>query len=141
MQVELFTDDLDATVEFWKRFGFEQAWSVDDRAGATYCVMSRNTEALRIRFRQGGLAGHEFFGNVPKGQPGLGVELVVQVTDIDAAWSTWSGTGSVVAPLKLRAWGLKDFRLTDPNGYYVRITEPHGVLAQDYPGRSSGDPA
>jgi hypothetical protein len=34
-------------------------------------------------------------------------------------------------PLQLRPWGLYDFRLTDPDGYYLRIT--HGNAAARTP--------
>jgi len=29
----------------------------------------------------------------------------------------------VVEPLRMRPWGARDFRIADPFGYYLRITE------------------
>ncbi len=33
-----------------------------------------------------------------------------------------SGYKRVLSPLRKRSWGLTDFRITDPDGYYLRIT-------------------
>jgi hypothetical protein len=35
----------------------------------------------------------------------------------------------VVEPLRSRPWGLTDFRVTDPDDYYLRIT--HGDATTD----------
>jgi len=29
----------------------------------------------------------------------------------------------VAEPLQRRRWGLRDFRITDPDGYYLRVTQ------------------
>jgi hypothetical protein len=31
----------------------------------------------------------------------------------------------MIEGLTSRPWGLRDFRLVDPDGYYWRVTEPH----------------
>ena len=53
-----------------------------------------------------------------------GAELVLEVDDVAAE------RGRVVAAgwplheeLQDRPWGLKDFRILDPAGYYLRITD------------------
>jgi lactoylglutathione lyase len=28
----------------------------------------------------------------------------------------------IESELKLQSWGMKDFRITDPDGYYLRLT-------------------
>jgi uncharacterized glyoxalase superfamily protein PhnB len=51
------------------------------------------------------------------------VEIVLEVPDVDAALEAVERAGcSVVEPLRDRPWGLRDFRLVDPDGYYLRIT-------------------
>jgi lactoylglutathione lyase len=30
----------------------------------------------------------------------------------------------LAAPMQDRPWGLRDFRVADPDGYYLRITTP-----------------
>jgi lactoylglutathione lyase len=56
-------------------------------------------------------------------RPPLGVELVLEVDDVDferrrVAAANWP----VTEELMIRPRGLRDFRLLDPSGYYWRIT-------------------
>jgi lactoylglutathione lyase len=45
------------------------------------------------------------------------------VRDVDAALEQVERAGfSVVELLRERPWGLRDFRVVDPDGYYVRVT-------------------
>jgi catechol 2,3-dioxygenase-like lactoylglutathione lyase family enzyme len=62
---------------------------------------------------------------------GLGVEIVLEVDDVRAAHAAVVGSGyPILEPLQERPWGLTDFRLADPDGYYLRITSR---------GRGAGD--
>ena len=56
------------------------------------------------------------------GDRGAGVEIVIEVDDLDAALER--AGDHVAEPLQLRPWGLRDFRLADPDGYYLRVTTP-----------------
>ena len=57
------------------------------------------------------------------GVRGAGVEIVLEVRDLDAALAAVESAGyGVVEPLRDRPWGLRDFRVADPDGYYLRIT-------------------
>jgi len=56
-------------------------------------------------------------------RPPTGVELVFEVDDVDAEYARVKATGWPIAEdLVLRPWGLWDFRITDPSGYYIRLT-------------------
>jgi lactoylglutathione lyase len=56
-------------------------------------------------------------------KPPTGVEIVIEVDDLEAErnWIVEKGW-TLDADIKLQEWGLKDFRLTDPDGFYWRIT-------------------
>jgi lactoylglutathione lyase len=55
---------------------------------------------------------------------GLGVEIVLEVEDVAAEYARVVAVGwPIIDHLQERPWGLNDFRLTDPDGYYLRITE------------------
>jgi catechol 2,3-dioxygenase-like lactoylglutathione lyase family enzyme len=57
-----------------------------------------------------------------------GVELVLEVDDLDAEHARVTAAGWPLAEDRAgRPWGLRDFRLLDPSGYYWRITSraPH----------------
>jgi uncharacterized glyoxalase superfamily protein PhnB len=60
---------------------------------------------------------------------GYGVEIILTFRDLDAALAIASRGGTVVAPIERRPWGLRDFRVLDPYGFYVRCTEPHDPLS------------
>ena len=56
---------------------------------------------------------------------GAGVEIVLEVEDLDTALAAVHAAGHPLAqPPRERPWGLRDFRLADPDGYYLRITTP-----------------
>ena len=55
------------------------------------------------------------------------VELVLEVDDLEAARARVLDSGwALDEDLTARPWGLTDFRLLDPSGYYWRVTEPAG---------------
>lgn len=54
---------------------------------------------------------------------GAGVEIVRDVDDLDAEAQRVARAGhSFVETVQERPWGLRDFRLADPDGYYLRVT-------------------
>ena len=54
---------------------------------------------------------------------GLGVELVLEVDDLDGYHARiLASEYEISEPLRERPWGLRDFRVVDPDGYYLRIT-------------------
>ena len=56
-------------------------------------------------------------------RPTKGVELVFEVDDLVAERDAIVEHGwQLTDDIKMQEWGLEDFRLVDPDGYYVRIT-------------------
>ena len=56
-------------------------------------------------------------------RPVTGVELVLEVDDLDEEHARVTAAGWPLAEdLTDRPWGLRDFRLLDPSGYYWRVT-------------------
>jgi lactoylglutathione lyase len=54
---------------------------------------------------------------------GLGVEIVLEVEDIKDVYNKVVAKGyPIQTELTKRPWGLEDFRIIDPDGYYLRIT-------------------
>ena len=68
--------------------------------------------------------GDGFSQNKLAANRGAGVEIVLETSElaeiheriIEAGWP-------LAAPLQERPWGLRDFRIVDPDGYYLRLTE------------------
>jgi catechol 2,3-dioxygenase-like lactoylglutathione lyase family enzyme len=56
---------------------------------------------------------------------GRGIEIVLEVADLEAAYLQARDSGwTLASPLQAQPWGLHDFRLIDPDGFYLRITSP-----------------
>jgi hypothetical protein len=54
---------------------------------------------------------------------GLGVEVVLEVDDVQQAYQAVRAAAYPIhESLQARPWGLTDFRLADPDGYYLRVT-------------------
>jgi uncharacterized glyoxalase superfamily protein PhnB len=70
-----------------------------------------------------------YFKSFPRGtKRGYGVEVVLMVTDVESYYRKVKEFATVISPLSLRPWGLKDFRVVDPFGYYLRITSLYNVV-------------
>lgn len=67
---------------------------------------------------------HYFTGKLD-GARGVGVEVIIEVDDVDDVFATASRfDGAVVKGLQDRSWDARDFRIADPDGYFVRLTTP-----------------
>jgi len=118
LRCEIFPSDLDRTVRFYAVvLGFDIVR--DERhADPPYVAMRRADVHL-------GAVNRPPTAEPEVRQPPTGVELVLEVDDLDAEHGRISTTGwPMTEDLTLRPWGLRDFRLLDPDGYYWRITEP-----------------
>jgi uncharacterized glyoxalase superfamily protein PhnB len=115
LRCELFPADLDAAVTFYVRaLGFEV---VGDERTAVHPYVALERDQVRL-----GLAWRPEVDHGPR-RPPTGVELVLEVDDLDAAHDRVLTAGCELAEdLTLQPWGLRDFRVLDPSGYYWRIT-------------------
>jgi lactoylglutathione lyase len=69
------------------------------------------------------LGGDHPIRPVARERPGRGVEIVLEVDDIEAMYRhVLSEKWPRSAELTRQPWGLTDFRVSDPDGYYWRIT-------------------
>ena len=119
--VELFVHDVDTSRAFYEALGFQatNAWS----KGAW---MEREGVGIRLELDDHVSAGpHYFTPDIGRRPRGTGVEIIVQVSDIDAVHDAAVRAGlTIVKGLQDRPWNCTDFRVADPDGYFVRITSP-----------------
>jgi catechol 2,3-dioxygenase-like lactoylglutathione lyase family enzyme len=116
LRIELFPDDLDAFVDFYTRvLGF--SLTADRRASSEpYAAVTLGT--VRI----GAVQAPSPVDVAARSFP-TGVEIVLEVPDLHAAHARVLAAGWPLAEdLREQPWGLTDFRVLDPAGYYVRIT-------------------
>ena len=61
--------------------------------------------------------------NNPDERKGVGIEIVLEVDDVAELYGKIrTFKYPISAPLMIQTWRLTDFRLIDPDGYYLRIT-------------------
>jgi aminoglycoside 2'-N-acetyltransferase I len=122
VRFEIFPARLDAAVDFYVRvLGFRV--SVDRRAGPEpYVALAR--DAVTIGAARRGAGARE--GR----RPPTGVEVVLEVDDVVAERDRVLAAGwPLDEDLVHRPWGVEDFRLLDPDGYYLRVTARHAAGA------------
>jgi lactoylglutathione lyase len=116
LRCEIFPSDLDATADFYVRvLGF--SLHRDERSAPVgYLELRRGGVQL-------GAAARAEVDDRTARRPPTGVELVLEVDDLDAERARVAAAGwPVEEDVVLRPWGLRDFRVLDPSGYYLRIT-------------------
>jgi catechol 2,3-dioxygenase-like lactoylglutathione lyase family enzyme len=119
LRLELFVEHLEESIEFYHRaLGFEP---VAQREGG-YTVLRRDAVQLDLQPQDHLSDGHPAKPG-PRERVGLGIEIVLEVDDVEAAYrQVQTMDVELERPLGQRAWGLVDFRLLDPDGRYVRVT-------------------
>ena len=124
LRMELFVDDLDASIAFYTEvLGFRV-----DRRDADYVSMRRGAVVFGLgpvaKLPERG-AGPGFTRQRLAANRGAGVEIVLELDDTEqlaGLHEHCQARGAVVEALRLQPWGLHDFRLVDPDGYYLRVT-------------------
>jgi lactoylglutathione lyase len=113
---ELFVADLDAFADFYTRvLGFAIA---DDRRDDTPPYLSVRRGGVRI----GAVHAWEPVDRSARALP-TGVEIVLETDDVAAERDRVVALGwPLDDDLRERPWGLTDFRVLDPDGYYLRLT-------------------
>ncbi|REK17728.1 MAG: glyoxalase/bleomycin resistance/extradiol dioxygenase family protein [Planctomycetota bacterium] len=120
LRLELFVSDMQQSIDFYTNvLGFEQ------QKGQPNCVPVRSGSVLIALGPAAGLPPkHHFNPEVQNCRRGLGVEIVLEVDNVQAFFDEVNATGykRILSPLRQHPWGLTDFRVADPDGYYLRIT-------------------
>jgi lactoylglutathione lyase len=121
VRLELFVQDMDQTIAFYSHIlGFEVLRRAED-----YASLKNGTFILGLGpiTKLPAESGGYFTRSRLRSALGLGVEIVLEVDDVHAAYAYVQSCGYLIEEqMQKRDWGLTDFRLVDPNGYYLRIT-------------------
>jgi lactoylglutathione lyase len=120
LRLELFVSDLEKSGDFYtKVLGFERLKEDADylpvRSGSVLIGLS---PAATLKNK------HYFNPELQKDRRGLGTEIVLEVDDVRAFFEKVKASGykKISSPLSKKSWGATDFRIVDPDGYYLRIT-------------------
>jgi predicted enzyme related to lactoylglutathione lyase len=124
VRFELFVNDVERSLAFYAAaLGLQPSPGYNPRG---YVRVSAGGVRIGLQHHSALPAEHHFRPAHFAGPRGVGVEIVVEVDDVDAAFARARDAaiaqGGQVEPLAARPWGQTDFRLIDPDGYYVRVT-------------------
>jgi predicted enzyme related to lactoylglutathione lyase len=120
LRFEIFPDDLDVIVDFYTRVLLFRLTADQRSEPSPYVALQRDDVRIEAARRVGPDAR-------TARMPPAGVELVLEVDDVLAERDRVIAAGWPLAEdLQDRPWGMKDFRILDPAGYYLRITDRAG---------------
>ncbi len=127
--LELHVPGFQKVKDYYGKLGFRIAWERPPEGFKGYLVLQMDNNILCFWAGNEQVYEQKYFKKFPKDTPrGFGVEIVIMVIDVEAYYKKVKDFITVVEPLVFQPWGLKDFRIIDPFGYYLRITEPHNIL-------------
>jgi lactoylglutathione lyase len=121
LRLELFALDMEASIAFYTRV---LAFELVRHEPGDYASLRLGGVVLGIGPvaklpEEGGYFGRD----IATLRRGLGVEIVLEVGDVDGCQERVADSGHpILEPLRERPWGLRDFRISDPDGYYLRVT-------------------
>lgn len=119
--LELHVPDFKVAHTFYTTFGFAIEWMEKG-----YMVLRKQSQALCFYGGDPTVYNHSYFGNFPsETKRGYGVEIVIFQDDIETFYERIKNDVPIISPLTLKPWGYLDFRVEDPFGYYLRISEPY----------------
>lgn len=131
MYVEFHVPDFDVAKEFYQKLGFVVVWEKRpaNEPRKWYLVMQHGNAVLGFWPGNKEVENQTYFKNFPNDtKRGYGVEIVVAVENIDQLYAQAKTFAKIVGDLQVKHWGLKDFRIEDPFGFYFRFTEPYDIL-------------
>ena len=121
LRLELFVKDIDASIGFYtKVLGFEVLREHPSDYASLRCGgVTLGIGPISKLPEEGGY----FTREIASLRRGLGAEIVLEIDYVDEWYRRVSGCGyPVFEPPQDRPWGLRDFRVVDPDGYYLRLT-------------------
>lgn len=113
LRVEIFPRDVAVTTAFYQRLGFHVAGLKEGPP---------RYASIRLASVRIGVCETEPI-DPARGAHAAMTEMVIEVDDVRAARQRIVDQGvDLTEDLRSREWGLIDFGVTDPDGYYVRFT-------------------
>ena len=124
LHVEFFVDDLARSRDFYTRvLGFRISRQKEDG----FTELTQGAATLAINSREILTPGHPA-RPAPGERMGRGVEVVLVAPDLEVVYDRVLASGwPLSTPMTKQPWGMTDFRLIDPDGYYIRITAPRAA--------------
>lgn len=127
--VELHVPDFGDVKKFYGKLGFNVVRENRPEGKKGYLVLQMQDNILCFWAGNEHVYEQSYFQQFPEDtKRGYAVEIIIMVADIDAYYERVKDGVHVVDKLVSRPWGLKDFRIEDPFGFYLRVTSTHNVI-------------
>ncbi|MEO8286957.1 MAG: VOC family protein [Chloroflexota bacterium] len=126
---ELVVAHMAKSMEFYTTLGFVQdnEGIVDDKGSQWYSLAMGDTTVWLLR--------EDTVEGFDRGlQRGYGIHLYLTVSDVDLLYSTLQTSGArmnIVQEIETQWYGLREFRVADPDGYVWTINMPVDAQATD----------
>ncbi len=131
--IELHVPDFELAKEFYGKLGFRVVREKKPEGKDGYLVLKKDSSIICFWPGNELVWQQSYFKNFPKNtKRGYGVEIVIMVEDIEKSYNQAKKFAKVVEELKYRSWGLEDFRIEDPFGFYIRFTQKFNILNNTY---------
>ncbi|WP_077296904.1 VOC family protein [Virgibacillus pantothenticus] len=119
IRVELFVKNLEDSKNFYEQLSFE--------------IMNKKESIINLKHGDSTLLltskeilndDHYFMRNNTQSQLGIGVEIILETDHVETLFKNmqYKNPQSIESKLKTQPWGMTDFRIIDPDGYYIRVT-------------------
>lgn len=120
--IELHVKDFWIIRDFYQNIWFE---IIFDSPG-NYLVIRKNKVILNFWWDKGRYNKQPYFRQFNNdSKKWFDVEIIIPVENIDKYYESIKNKVKIVEELKEKRWNTKDFRIEDPNWFYLRFTEPH----------------
>jgi lactoylglutathione lyase len=130
--VELHVEDFAPVKQFYGALGFRVAREDLAPDKSAYLVMELDGALLCFWPGNAAVHNHHHFGQAAPHTPnGHHVEIVITVKNLDEVYRKALKLGHdqpgevIVAHPQTKPWGVRDFRIMDPNGFYLRFAALH----------------
>lgn len=114
---ELFVNDVESSTRFYEALGFSVAYR---KPSDGYTTMEQDGVVVALSPLPRWLP-IRWLGFLRL--PPLGTEIVLYPESLADARAALERAGYAPGEIRLQPWGHRDFRLRDPDGYYVRVSE------------------
>ncbi len=117
---ELFISDVEESVAFYQILGFEVA----HQKSYGYTTLRKNATVIALSPLPGWLPVH-WLGFLR--YPPIGTEIVLYTNELERLHAAMTDAGHGPGEIARQSWGDRDFRVTDEDGYYIRVSEGHAI--------------
>ena len=131
--VELHVPDFELAKDFYGKLGFKVVREEKAQGEDGYLVLKKDSSIICFWPGNEIVWQQPYFKDSPKNtKRGYGVEIVIMIDDIENFYNEVKKFAKIVEELKYKSWGLKDFRIEDPFGFYIRFTQKFNILNNAY---------